>query len=77
MEFIVHSYNEDQDYHLCRDKIGQIYRLDLFVNGDFRVGNTEKMLETNKSIIGKKIQVDYLNPFISIAMNVRVIEDEK
>ncbi len=53
-------------YHKCTDEAGKNHRVDLLVNGDLEKGTTPE------SLVSKTVEVDYVYPYVEIAMNVRI-----
>lgn len=66
--YVVGRYDKRNDAHICTPTDGsrQEY-IDIMVDGG--LGG-----ETDESIIGKTISCDYIYPYISIAMGVKVEE---
>ena len=65
--FKVESYNETQDYHLCRDSSGKVHRIDLMVDGGISVAHPSEL-------VGKLVSVASLNPYIiSLAVDVSIL----
>lgn len=65
MILTVHLYNNLGDYHECVDEQNHTHRVDLLTD-DSKVG-------TPQSLVGKKIEVEYLTPYIEIAHGVKVL----
>ncbi len=70
MKLTVKSYDAEHDYHICVDKSGTEHRVDLFV------GSPEMANENNDSLIGEEVEVESLQPYISLAVYARVINQE-
>lgn len=71
MRLFVNGWNQEQDYHDCLvdgNKNNKI-RVDLFVSGCFPVSVSPG------SLIGKWVDVEYTNPYISIAYGVSIVEE--
>jgi hypothetical protein len=66
------------DYHLCEDEKGCSHKIDLIVDGSLKWD--ESKISTNdfkKSLVGKEIYCDHVFPFLEIAMEVELLEEEK
>lgn len=61
------SYHQGENYHKCIDESGNEHRLDIFTDGKLP-------RELNESICGKSISVEYLHPYIQLAMNAKIID---
>lgn len=59
--------NSDRDV-ICRDENGMQHVVDFFVDGAL-----PDTFQTCGDLIGKTIEVDYLQPHITIAANPRVL----
>ena len=67
----VKSYNHHWMAHDCRDGNGAIRRIDLLVNGDF-----EKDMDP-EDLVGKRVEINSVHPFIEIAHGVKIVSETK
>ena len=68
MKLTVRTYNSERDYHICVDEAGQVHRVDLLVDGGIK--------HMRKSLVGKTVECDYLEPFVELAGGVRLCEPD-
>lgn len=73
MKLKIIRYNEDENYHKCRDEKNQIHRIDLYVCGDAPI---KKYVNNPKDLDGKIVEISDLYPFIEIATDVIKITDK-
>ncbi len=57
------------DTYICIDEEGYEHKVDIHVDGGLG-----KAGEDRKSLVGRKIQVEYLTPYLEIANNVKLLE---
>jgi len=72
MRFLVTSYNSIEKAHKCKGPDGYSTPtfIDLLTHGDFPKDTKPE------SLVNKTISIGWLNPYISIAQEVRIIPPE-
>lgn len=64
------SYNRRHDYHNCKViPSGNVMKIDLLVSGDLREDTIPE------DLIGKTVEVGWCHPYISIAGDVKILEE--
>jgi hypothetical protein len=64
------SWSQVHDYHECQSEDGKKHRIDLMVDGSFP--DTEP-----QDLVGKSVDFRYMYPYISIAHDVRIVDEAK
>ena len=67
MKLTVIKENVPLSFHDCIDENGNLYRVDLFIDGKAPKGIT------GADLVGKTIEVDYIYPYLYIAAGPVVI----
>jgi len=67
MILTIGNYSENYDAHYCIDGDGKEHVVDVFVDGGL-----DKEVSRN-SIIGKRIECDYIYPYLEIACGVKLL----
>lgn len=59
------EYNEDENYHLCKDENGHLRRFDFYTNGDI-----DDWVE--EELVGRQIKIKSSHAYLEIAHGVSI-----
>ena len=69
MRLKIVSYSQCLDAHMCIGDDGREYRVDLLIDGGLGPLDPAELL-------GKTVEVEFLNPYIYLALGVRLVDGE-
>jgi len=72
MKYIVGKYHSIYGAHECEDESGGKMYIDLIVSDDLEVINDD-YCQFIKDLVGKVVEIEDLEPFISIGSGVKVL----
>ncbi len=72
MIYTIIDYSEDEDYHTCLGEDMSKVKVDLMVNGDIEA-EVGFYLQYCKGIVGERVEIESLTPYISIALGVKLL----
>lgn len=71
-EFTIVSYMDNGDYHRCKDENGLMVNLDILTCGSIKIAEDDDYKEFCKSLVGKKVSVDYTHTYLHMAANPKI-----
>ena len=72
MKYLVGEYHDSYMANKCKDENGNFVFIDLMVNADIKVDD-DNYDQFMKDLVGKTVEVEYLQPFVTIGYGVEVI----
>lgn len=72
VELTIDSYHENGDYHGCRTKSNKVFYIDLMTDGSIKIPKGENYTEFCKSLVGRRVSIDYSHCFLHMAANPKI-----
>jgi hypothetical protein len=72
--FTVLGYTEEQDCHRCKDENDNTVQVDLMTDGTIARVNDEDYVDFCKSLVGRRVEVDYTTTYLHMAANPQLLE---
>ena len=72
MKYLVGEYHDSYMANKCKDENGNFVFIDLMVNADIKVDD-DNYDQFMKDLVGKTVEVEYIQPFVTIGYGVEVI----
>ena len=76
MKYLVGEYHDSYMANKCKDENGNFVFIDLMVNADIDVKD-DNYDQFMKDLVGKTVEVEYLQPFVTIGYGVEVINNKE